>query len=535
MARKFLYILLSFLCLVINSSYGKYVEGEINTLEDWEFITRFCFLSAKGTLRFTFEYPITYGPQHILLYYDTPDQWDAVYKSDKNCTERKAVMNPSNNQIITLDTTSGCKVQTIDGIQKYNCTDERRFIAARERWWYIAVAHCRPLTPVGISLKYKIHMTNGAEDDYLHREYSADEFYILPIDIAFLIAYVILSILSIICAVLLRNRQLWHTTYKMYMVSVFLWTFYLFLMSVGYGIYGNDGLEWKLRSTKYAARAFESVSIMIFLLMLILIGKGYTITRGKLSMASTVKISVFMTLYTIVYIVIFVWEAIIFDPGLVLYLYESPPGYALIAMRIIGFIWFCYAIFFTLKHYPEKGTFYYPLFVFYTLWFWAGPIVIVVAMTSIALWTREKTVTGVENFVAFCGHVFFLILTRPSAANKNFPYHVRTTQIGILQNVPHQLGTGAPDTDGGSFGGGGGAYAVSNPMQGSSSGPDLTGLFVTSQTKSDKQREAETSLNNGAMSNGTRDPPPDYTSFPIATAPPPSYEDMFRARPSISE
>ncbi|XP_053408916.1 transmembrane protein 145-like [Mercenaria mercenaria] len=146
MARKFLYILLSFLCLVINSSYGKYVEGEINTLEDWEFITRFCFLSAKGTLRFTFEYPITYGPQHILLYYDTPDQWDAVYKSDKNCTERKAVMNPSNNQIITLDTTSGCKVQTIDGIQKYNCTDERRFIAARERWWYIAVAHCRPLT-----------------------------------------------------------------------------------------------------------------------------------------------------------------------------------------------------------------------------------------------------------------------------------------------------------------------------------------------------------------------------------------------------
>lgn len=26
--------------------------------QDWEFITRFCFLSKKGTLRFTFEYPI---------------------------------------------------------------------------------------------------------------------------------------------------------------------------------------------------------------------------------------------------------------------------------------------------------------------------------------------------------------------------------------------------------------------------------------------------------------------------------------------
>lgn len=52
--------------------------------------------------------------------------------------------------------------------------------------------------------------------------------------------------------VMLRMRQLWHTTYKMYMVSVFLWTFYLFLMCVAYGIYGNDGLEWKLRGTRYA-------------------------------------------------------------------------------------------------------------------------------------------------------------------------------------------------------------------------------------------------------------------------------------------
>lgn len=520
-------LLLSFLCSSIEFCWGKYVEGEINTLEDWRFITRFCFLSAKGTLKFTFEYPITYGPQNILLYFDTPDQWDAVYKSDKNCSQRESVLNPSNNQEITLlpnTDASGCVRKTIDGVEKYNCTEERKFVSARERWWYIAVSHCMPLTPVGISLKYKIHMTNGAVGDYLHREYSADEFYILPIDIAFLIAYVILSALTIVCAVLLRNRQLWHTTYKMYMVSVFLWTFYLFLMSVGYGVYGNDGLEWKLRGTKYAARAFESISIMTFLLMLILIGKGYTITRGKLSTASTIKISVFMTIYCITYIVIFIWEAIIFDPGLVLYLYESPPGYCLIAMRIIGFIWFCYAIFFTLKHYPEKGKFYYPLFVFYTLWFWAGPIVIVIAMTTIALWTREKTVAGVENFVSFCGHIFFLVLTRPSAANKNFPYHVRTTQIGIIENAPHQIQTGALE---------GQQYSVSTPMTSSASGPDLTSLFTTSQTKSDKEKEAETSMSNG-FSNGSSLPVHQY--LPVqASAPPPSYDDMFRARPSISE
>jgi hypothetical protein len=58
-----------------------------------------------------------------------------------------------------------------------------------------------------------------------------------------------------------------------------------------------------------------------------------------------------------------------FDEGLVLYFYESPPGYGLIAMRLIGWLWFLYAIFFTLKHYPNRGSFYFPFFIFYTLWY----------------------------------------------------------------------------------------------------------------------------------------------------------------------
>ena len=58
----------------------------------------------------------------------------------------------------------------------------------------------------------------------------------------------------------------------------------------------------------------------------------------------------------------------VFDPGEVLYLYESEPGYGLVALRLIAWVWFCYAIFFTLKHFPEKSTFYYPFFIFYTVW-----------------------------------------------------------------------------------------------------------------------------------------------------------------------
>ena len=79
-------------------------------------------------------------------------------------------------------------------------------------------------------------------------------------------------------------------------------------------------------------------------------------------------------------------------------------------------------------------------------------------------------VTSVEHFVTFLGHVVFLLLTRPNAHNKNFPYHVRTTQIGILEAMdaagvgynPRGGGGGGGGGSGGANGGGNGALSNGN-------------------------------------------------------------------------
>merc|ERR1719192_711666 len=89
-------------------------------------------------------------------------------------------------------------------------------------------------------------------------------------------------------------------------------------------------------------------------------------------------------------------EQLYFDPGKVLYLYESTFGYGLVILRMVGWLIFIYAIFFTLKHYPEKGGFYYQFTLFFTVWFVAGPAMILLGNSLVAKWVRVKVFEGAE-------------------------------------------------------------------------------------------------------------------------------------------
>jgi hypothetical protein len=218
----------------------------------------------------------------------------------------------------------------------------------------------------------------------------------------------------------------------MFMTVIFFYMISMTLFIIFYADYAKDGTP--LQNVKMAALAFQAIGDGVFLLMLILMAKGYTITRGRISHSGSVKIAVLMCIYTMLYAALFVYQVAIFDPGEVLYLYESPAGFALIGIRGICWLWFMYAVFFTLKHYPEKNLFYVPFFLFYTAWFVSTPIMILIATYVFPKWWREKVMNIIELLIAYTAQLVFLIITRPSAANKNFPYHVRTSQIGVIND-----------------------------------------------------------------------------------------------------
>lgn len=58
-----------------------------------------------------------------------------------------------------------------------------------------------------------------------------------------------------------------------------------------------------------------SASEIAFLLLLLLMAKGYTITRARLSSCSIVKLTIFVNIYIVAYIILFVYQAEAFDPG----------------------------------------------------------------------------------------------------------------------------------------------------------------------------------------------------------------------------
>ncbi|KAF2899900.1 hypothetical protein ILUMI_06283, partial [Ignelater luminosus] len=483
----------------------------------WVFLARFCFLSERGEFEYNIEFNENEGSPNLLLYYDTEDQWPAVYKTNKTCYEKEAVLHPEQNQIINLTTQyphyrdlAGCiaveqsilttptpkyvtstqnykvpstkkprKQYYIPEVQitasttdstKFNessnminetygssnetptklsiikkrsvyspsrknsnkliiCQNARRFQSSRARWWFVAVSNCNGSK--GIHMKYKILMTNGPPGDYWHEHFSADEFYILPVLLAFCIAYSFLLLAIVLCSMELKSRQLLHSTYKLYVFSATLQFFGVLLQNAAYLKYAVNGVG--SIAVKTFGSMFMGCSETCFLLLLLLLAKGYTITRGRLPLAASVKLTIFMCLYSVTYICIFVYEAKVFDPGEVLYLYESPAGYGLIILRIIAWLMFIYSTVFTLKHYPEKSNFYYPFNICGTLWFIAGPAFILSANSYIDKWVRESVVCAVLLLITFGGHLNFLILTMPSMANKNFPYHVRTSQIGVME------------------------------------------------------------------------------------------------------
>ncbi|XP_057328471.1 transmembrane protein 145-like isoform X1 [Microplitis mediator] len=416
-----------------SSTKSKILRGELVTTQNWAFVARFCFLTEKGKFRYDFVVkgsPNETSNVNLLLYYDAPDQWPNVYPSDKTCDQKQSILSPEFGQIVPLSASSqvarisGC-TQLYEPWAQLRCTSYREFRSSRPRWWFIALADCTSRT--GLNISYDMSLTNAQPGSFWREHFSADEFWLLPLLIAAGCAYVLLVSYSLYVAIQLRLRRLLHVTYKIFMVSQIYQ-----LIGISFEIYslayrGSTGFEAP-RAALFG-NLFESCAETLYTLLILLLALGYTVTKSVLSNKQMWCVFWFIGTIVFLQLVLFIYEAEVFDPGLVLYIYESPPGFGLMALKVLAwgvFVTCCYR---TSRKSSTKFHFYASLLSLGSAWFLCHPLTVLGITFAVDKWVRQSVVKGCSLWIIFVGHAMFLYVTRPTSSNPRFPFHIRTWQV----------------------------------------------------------------------------------------------------------
>ena len=410
-------------------SYAKYVSGHAFSDKTWMFVARFAFFDTGGKLKFDVEYPVSeYCCPKLAYYYD--DYWLSVYPHDEmDCDAKLKYAGVSSGANLSLDLSHS--IPGISQCEKSNSTHKRRcvgtihFKSVKNRWWFFVLSQCNSNT--GLDVKYILELTNG---DSWEKHLSADEMHILESNVAFFCCAVILTALASKFAHELWKQDFLHRTVKFFISALFYETFAIMLQTAYYIEMVTSGKEYKFLRT--AGDLLHAASEVLFVFLLLLISKGYTVTRGRLPNSVQCQFIVFFTLYMITYGIMFIYDVELFDPAIVRYLYDSPAGQGMVALRLVAWIWFASNIYFTVKPFPEKKQFYMHLFLFFVAWFFAKPIIVFLGYYVIEPWSRTVTVNAVDLSICILGFGGFLWLIRPSQALRNFPFHVRTAQVDAI-------------------------------------------------------------------------------------------------------
>ena len=303
------------------------------------------------------------------------------------------------------------------------------YVGDRARFFYVAGANCDRLCSTStcngdMDISYEIEFTNGF--NWYSKHFSADEIGVLETSIAFLVLYVLLGACYFLTRKELKKLRKHHHTVKMLGSAIILGFFSHSFFFLHYIWYSSDGVGNML--FLFVARILQLSSETTFLVLLVLIAKGWTICCRKISARGRVKIAVFATVYAICWLLAVGYHHFIADTASTLHMYQSVFGYFLCALRFFALGWFWYSVSVTNKKYASKVAFYKKFAASFALWFYGLPVIVIVAQ-SIPPWQRFMVVNAMEFTFLFAFQLALLAMYVPNSGfNKSFPFHATTNE-----------------------------------------------------------------------------------------------------------
>ena len=172
----------------------------------------------------------------------------------------------------------------------------------------------------------------------------------------------------------LRARRLLHVTYKIFMSSLICQ-----LGGILFEIYSYINLGLRGVAIEHASlmgRLLEACSDILYTVLILLLATGFTVTKSVLTPKQTRYLVYYVILNAFFQFSLYIYQSDVFDPGLILYIYESPPGYGLILLKLIAWIVFSLRCIKTIKKMSTKLHFYGSLFSLGSAWFLCHPLTV---------------------------------------------------------------------------------------------------------------------------------------------------------------
>jgi len=386
---------------------AKRISGSIeDSHSEFRFWTKFCFDSYHGdnpsthygTLNYNFTYlnDAVIGKNYLILFVDTDDWYGAYHDTGLSCQQRIAKVG-NRNQIVHIPHKENINInESFSNVQ-------------RQHFWHMAFANC---DGGGISIKYDGLLLQPNKN--WNEQFSFEEIGLLEGYLFFLVVFVIFTAAHLHSMITMYRIAPVHPILWLLSSAVLLELVSIVFIFIHYMTYSGNGIG--VPALKTLGEIFDICSQVVLIMLLIVLSKGWTITRAKI--VGRNQIIVIFAIFVVVYFVIFIWGLVGVDPATTDYIYNSAPGIIILVVRSLAWIYFLYSIRDTLivENHPTKRKFYKYFGVLYSLWFVALPIIVIMSVL-ISPWYSEKVVVNfylVMNTLGLAVLSFLLWPTRSS-------------------------------------------------------------------------------------------------------------------------
>lgn len=418
-------LLLSILGLVS----GKYVSGSISNGVDWSLVSQFSFIDDKGQLDYKVEYSVTDQCCPNLAYY-FHDVFESVSSNnDMDCQSKLSFAEG----VVTFQNTENsgnlstqCITSSATKLRK--CSGVLRLQSIQDRLWFFVLSHCN--STKGLDVSYEFTFTNG---DSWEMHLSAEEMHILEIQAIPFGGLLVVFVAALYIARQLLQQDKLHRVYRLFMLSLTCEVFGQSLDYIYYMYYVKNGVQ--LRSLQTIAELLHATSEVTFVILLILLSNGWTISTAHLGHKKQMRLTAFLSLYILTYGILFVCKKEFFDPDASHFPFESHVDKAYRSLKLVAWACFVHGAFLSIRNHPAKKTFYLKFMTLYSAWFLFLPLNFLAYFILFDEWYNLGVLRILRMLPYLCvlGFAVILFIMHPRKGYVNFSIHVNGNEVDPAQ------------------------------------------------------------------------------------------------------